>query len=193
MSAKDMKQLAMVVLLLLLLGFQGTQGTRVLNRCTLVLEMDAMGVPRDQLARWAYLAQIKSSYRTDAISPPDGNGNRYYGLFQIGDEYWCRSDSNPYGNNICNVDCKDLLSDNIKATVECAQLILGIEGWRAWCDDLPYPPPDSINYCFEHVPTVHSPNRTSESDPSGDRTSRGLQPIEQCLAPQAKVSKSELL
>lgn len=186
MSAKDMKQLAMLVLLLL--GFQGTQGSRVLDRCKLALEMDAMGVPRDQLARWAYLAEIKSSYRTDALSAPDGNGHRNYGLFQIGDEYWCQSDSHPNGRNICIVNCEDLVSDNIKATVNCAQKILRSEGWGPWGGNyLSYPTPESINDCFEKpVPTVHCPNQTSRFDPSGDRKRH-------CLRPQAKVSKSEFL
>lgn len=175
MFAKDAKQLGMLPLILLLLGAQAI-GSRTLHRCGLVLEMDALGVPRDQLARWAYLAEIKSSYQTDAVSLPDGNGQRYYGLFQIGDAYWCQSGYTS-SRNICGVNCNDLISDNIGAIVKCSQQILSTEGWAPWGgDSQPYPPPETIDNCFEEpVNGTEEFDSSRKSNPLNQACKLGLQ------------------
>lgn len=169
------------LLLLLLLPEQAASGHRVLKPCELVLEMYALGVPRDQLARWTYLADIKSSYRTDAVSVKDANGHRYYGLFQMSDQYWCKSSDHPNTPNICNVQCDDLLSDDISAAVKCAQIVHSREGFNPWGYDIQYPSPESIDYCFENVqqPQINRnmQNRTAVEDASG-RSRRDL-PLEE--------------
>lgn len=166
-----------LLLLLLLLPDQAVRGHRVLNCRTLAREMYALGVPIDQLARWTYLAEIKSSYQTDAVSIKDANGYRYYGLFQMSDQYFCKSSDHPDAPNICNVRCDDLLSDDISAAVKCAQLVHSKEGFKPWGRDIKYPSPESIMNCFEDVQQPqfnrNMQNRTAVEDPSG-RNSRHL-------------------
>ncbi|XP_063065788.1 lysozyme C II-like [Engraulis encrasicolus] len=45
------------------------------------------GVP---LSDWVCLAEHESSYRTDVVGPPNSDGSRDYGIFQINNRYWCK-------------------------------------------------------------------------------------------------------
>ncbi|KAH8297781.1 hypothetical protein KR054_009837 [Drosophila jambulina] len=117
---------------------------RTMDRCSLAREMSNLGVPRDQLDKWACIAEIVSSYRTD-VKDPTG---RDYGIFQINDALWCQPASGSSANG-CGVNCNDLLSDDITKSVQCAQKIQRQQGWAAWAvwsrcsGSLP-----SINDCF---------------------------------------------
>ncbi|XP_062130993.1 lysozyme P-like [Drosophila sulfurigaster albostrigata] len=125
-----MEKKVVLVLFALLLG--GTaQGQRILDRCTLAIEMDRLGVPRQDLAAWVFIADILSSYQTHAISPKNADGSRNYGLFQFSSKYWCKS-TDTYSSNHCKISCDSLLTDNIKASVDCAVLVKKMEGWTPW-------------------------------------------------------------
>lgn len=123
----------------------------MLDRCSLAQEMRLIGVPRNQLARWAYWADKKSSYRAGVVSPKDARGYRYYGLFQMSDRYWCKSIYHPNAPNHCNVRCDDLLSDDITAAVKCALHVHSLEGFNPWGWNVVYPDPESIDDCFDEV------------------------------------------
>lgn len=47
---------------------------------------------------------------------------------QINGRYWCGSS----GKNVCKIDCKKLLDDNIKDDADCAKKIFKIHGFNAW-------------------------------------------------------------
>ncbi|XP_037813930.1 lysozyme P-like [Lucilia sericata] len=115
------------------------------TRCSFIREMSSLGVPKDDLARWACIARHESSFDTTVIkaqnSPKDSQD---YGVFQINDKYWCKPSSGHFSYNMCKVSCNDLLSDDINASMTCALKVLGQQGWSAWpslseCEgDLPY-------------------------------------------------------
>ncbi|XP_037813936.1 lysozyme B-like [Lucilia sericata] len=119
------------------------------NRCSLVRAMRNIGVPFDQLARWACIAERESSYRTFVVGPPNSDGSRDYGIFQINDRYWCQPPSGRFSSNGCRINCNALLGDDIRPSMNCVQQILRQQGWGAWsvwrfCSgNLP-----SVNNCF---------------------------------------------
>ncbi|CAD7012626.1 unnamed protein product [Ceratitis capitata] len=121
----------------------------VLNRCSLAREMSRLGVPRDQLARWACIAEHESSYRTYVVGPTNYNGSNDYGIFQINDYYWCQPADGRFSYNQCDISCDDLLTNDIEPSVRCAQKVLRMQGFSAWstwhyCDGRL----DSIDDCF---------------------------------------------
>ncbi|EDW76969.1 uncharacterized protein Dwil_GK12043 [Drosophila willistoni] len=130
-------------------GASLSQAARTLNRCTLAREMAARGVPRDQLARWACIAQRESDYRTWVVGPANSDGSNDYGIFQLNNLYWCQPANGRFSHNGCRISCNDLLTDDITNSVRCAQRVLSEQGWGAWstwrfCNgNLP-----SINDCF---------------------------------------------
>ncbi|XP_067627390.1 lysozyme 2-like [Eurosta solidaginis] len=123
---------------------------RILTRCSLAHEMLDLGVPKDELARWAYIAERESAFNTTAVGKTNTNGSTDYGLFQINSRYWCQPPDDRFSSNECAIDCADLLVDSISPSVTCSQQILRQQGWTAWavwrfCNGtLP-----SIDDCFE--------------------------------------------
>ncbi|XP_026849744.1 lysozyme P-like [Drosophila persimilis] len=124
----------------------GILATRTMDRCSLAREMANHGVPRDQLARWACIADNQSNFHTDAVSPTNDKGFRNYGIFQISNEYWCYSKDQAAREVECKVKCEAFLEDDITHSVLCAKKILEKQGWSAWpgcTGSLP-----SIDNCF---------------------------------------------
>ncbi|XP_022226711.2 lysozyme P-like [Drosophila obscura] len=122
------------------------QASRVMDRCSLAREMAQNGVPRDQLARWACIADKQSNYHTDAVSPTNKDGFRSYGIFQISNQYWCYSAKEPSREVECRTVCEVFLEDDIGDSVMCARKIQEKQGWSAWpgcTESLP-----SIDDCF---------------------------------------------
>ncbi|XP_032586614.1 lysozyme P-like [Drosophila mojavensis] len=125
---------------LVLLGT--AEGQRTFNRCTLALELDRLNVPRQEIPRWVYIAQEVSSYRANVVSPIDINGFQHYGIFQIGEQDWCKSAKGT--KNICKVECSELIKDDIQPSLDCARIILREHGWSAWVEG-----EVDVNDCFE--------------------------------------------
>ncbi|XP_017839890.1 lysozyme P-like [Drosophila busckii] len=123
---------AWLALLLCTLAAGTVNGQRLMDRCSMAREMDALGVPRADIARWVFIARELSAYNTQAISAPNKIGYSNYGLFQISGEYCCQPADGQRSSDICNVNCEKLLSDNIEASVRCAEIILRKRGWSAW-------------------------------------------------------------
>lgn len=123
---------------------------RVMDRCSLALEMDALGVPRSDLARWVFLALDSSEFRTDLVSEANKQDVRRYGIFQLDDSIWCKSKKNIKSQNICKINCEELLSDEIKESVRCAQIAKHEQGWLPWPGHRHYlfAHPRSIDDCF---------------------------------------------
>lgn len=55
--------------------------------------------------------------------------SKYIGIYNIGTEWWCgRYEAE--GN--CNIECYDLLDDDISDDVKCMQMIFDDQGLNAW-------------------------------------------------------------
>ncbi|XP_030375509.1 lysozyme D-like [Scaptodrosophila lebanonensis] len=120
---------------------------RTMDRCSLAKEMSALGVPRDQLARWTCIAEHESSYRTGVVGPTNSNGSNDYGIFQINNYYWCQPADGRFSYNECSLSCNALLTDDITNSVRCAQKIQGQQGWTAW---------STWHYCSGSLPSIDS-------------------------------------
>ncbi|KAM8713527.1 hypothetical protein ACLKA7_013791 [Drosophila subpalustris] len=165
------KQLVLTLLVVLQVFLGGIEGARILDRCTLAREMDALGVPRSDLARWAFIADSVSSFRTEVISPANPDGIKNYGLFQISNKYWCQSLPGIRSKNICEVDCDQLLLDNIKESVHCVLRIKELEGWSPWISALHHfesSGQTSIDDCFEFESVTVTVNGTTSAGSSGN-------------------------
>ncbi|CAG9785782.1 unnamed protein product [Diatraea saccharalis] len=95
-----------------------------LTRCQLVHELRKQKFPEDKLRDWVCLVESESSRRTHVISPPNSNGSRDHGLFQIYDGYWCNYS-----------DVPELRTDDITKASNCAKKIYkrhGFDAWHGW-------------------------------------------------------------
>ncbi|XP_017137324.1 lysozyme B-like [Drosophila miranda] len=135
----------LVICFLALAGLAPGSLARTMDRCLLAQEMFRLGVPKDQLARWACIADHESSYRTDVVGPPNSDGSQDYGIFQINDYYWCAPPSGRFSYNQCDVSCNALLDNTITESVRCAQKVLAMQGWGAW---------SVWHYCSGNLPSI---------------------------------------
>ncbi|XP_062136347.1 lysozyme B [Drosophila sulfurigaster albostrigata] len=105
-----------------------------LKPCELAGQLYILDVPKEELAKWLCIADFESRFNTHVVGQSNADGSKDYGLFQISDRYWCAPPSNTsyYAFNGCNVNCNELLIDDITAAVRCAQLIRKQQGWTAW-------------------------------------------------------------
>ncbi|XP_002135314.1 lysozyme E-like [Drosophila pseudoobscura] len=124
-----------------------SHAARTMDRCTLAREMSNLGVPRDQLARWACIAQHESDYRTWVVGPANSDGSNDYGIFQINNYYWCAPPSGRFSYNECGLSCNSLLTDDITKSVRCAQKVLSQQGWSAW---------STWKYCSGSLPSINN-------------------------------------
>lgn len=161
-----MKTSAVISLVLLVqLKLQNrTVSAKVMDRCSLALAMDALGVPRSDLARYVFLALDSSQFRTDLVSEADEQDVRRYGIFQLDDRIWCKSKNNIKSLNICNINCEELLSDDIEESVICAQIAMAVQDWlpRPQYSHYLFENPQNIDDCFTEL---HF-NRTAAGSPS---------------------------
>lgn len=121
-------------------------GDRTFDGCELAREMDDLGVPRNELARWVCIAFHESRYRTWVVGPPNSDGSRDHGIFQINDRYWCLPSDGGWSENGCNVSCDALRTDHINRAVRCAQKVKREQGWDAWSVYRPK--------CSGHLPSI---------------------------------------
>ncbi|KAM7308335.1 lysozyme-like [Ixodes scapularis] len=122
---------------LAVLGLLGGGDARVLTRCGLARVLVWYGTPRDLVPDFVCLAEAESSLDTAKVATTDGSARNGYGIFQINDTEWCSSS----GINRCNVRCEELLADDIRQSLACANLIYsdalrysesGFEPWLGW-------------------------------------------------------------
>ncbi|XP_037952692.1 lysozyme 1-like [Teleopsis dalmanni] len=131
------------------LALTATALGRTMDRCSLARELYSMGIPYSDLPRWTCIAERESSYRTGVVGPPNGDGSRDHGIFQINSLYWCQPDNGNFSYNGCHINCNALLGNNIRNSITCAAKIKNQQGWSAWsvwrfCNGaLP-----SVNDCF---------------------------------------------
>uniref|UniRef100_A0A1A9WV20 Glycosyl hydrolases family 22 (GH22) domain-containing protein n=1 Tax=Glossina brevipalpis TaxID=37001 RepID=A0A1A9WV20_9MUSC len=105
---------------------------RVFTRCELAREMFELGIEKSDLATWICIAHFESKLNTSAIGQLNGKWSNNFGLFQVSDRYWCTSNPLRHSANMCHQVCQELITDDINAAVECAQVVKKRQGWKAW-------------------------------------------------------------
>ncbi|XP_030388068.1 lysozyme 1B [Scaptodrosophila lebanonensis] len=107
---------------------------RRLERCELAGLLYILDVPKSELPLWLCIANFESRYNTHIVGRGNADGSLDYGLFQISDRFWCTppSETTYYTFNECNVNCTELLTDDITRAVQCAKRIKTQQGWTAW-------------------------------------------------------------
>ncbi|MBW04142.1 Lysozyme-like protein 6, partial [Eschrichtius robustus] len=77
------------------------------------------------------LAFVESDFNITKVNE-NTDGSFDYGIFQINSHYWC-NDYKSHTENICQVDCQELLSSNLLSIINCAKKIVsGAGGLKNW-------------------------------------------------------------
>ncbi|XP_017838109.1 lysozyme P [Drosophila busckii] len=107
---------------------------RRLEPCELAGQLYILDVPKPELAQWLCIADFESRFNTHIVGQANADGSKDYGIFQISDRFWCAppKETSYYAFNECNINCTQLLSDDITKAVQCARLIKRRQGWGAW-------------------------------------------------------------
>ncbi|ELV10891.1 Alpha-lactalbumin [Tupaia chinensis] len=117
---------------LLLVGtlFPAIQATW-LTKCELHKRLkDIFGYKDITAAEWICTIFHTSGFDTQA--KVSNNGSTEYGLFQISNKHWCKSEQIPQSKNICNIPCEKLLNDDLTDDIACAKKILDRKGMGYW-------------------------------------------------------------
>uniref|UniRef100_A0A0A9XIY9 lysozyme n=1 Tax=Lygus hesperus TaxID=30085 RepID=A0A0A9XIY9_LYGHE len=120
---------------------------RVMDHCDVASTLLRLGAPRNQVSVWVCIAKWESSYNTGAVGPPNSDGSRDHGLFQINDRYWC----SPPGTG-CGVSCRSLEGDDIAPQWKCAKRVYKAtklqvgNGFKAWTTYAPHCAGDTSSY-----------------------------------------------
>lgn len=132
----------------------GVSYARVFGKCDLALILNSgFGINRLILPQWICLIEAESNFNSAAVTGPTEEGQRLFGLFQIGDHYWCHSNYSLENNtNYCRTECEGFLDDDLRDDVACAKDIynryesfIAWPGWVENCKDQPLPNTDA---CF---------------------------------------------
>ncbi|XP_061470330.1 uncharacterized protein LOC133379316 isoform X3 [Rhineura floridana] len=131
-----MKVLALTLLCLLI----AVNEARVFEKCELARTLKQKGMDGYRgisLANWICTAYYESRFNTAAVGPPNSDGSRDYGIFQINSRWWCDNGRRPTANG-CKSSCSAFLRDDITNSIECAKRIVrdpqGMNAWRVqWC------------------------------------------------------------
>uniref|UniRef100_A0A8C4QBK5 lysozyme n=1 Tax=Eptatretus burgeri TaxID=7764 RepID=A0A8C4QBK5_EPTBU len=116
----------------LVLVHTGVQG-KVFQRCELARVLRNIyhvdGWASSKLGDWVCLAFAESSYKTN-VTHKNRDNSIDYGIFQINNHYWCEDGRGGY--NGCHVQCSQLLKSDIRASVNCAKIVMKQQGLKAW-------------------------------------------------------------
>ncbi|XP_003225844.1 lysozyme C, milk isozyme [Anolis carolinensis] len=129
-----MKVLAFVLLCL----FIAVSEAKVYEKCELakILKISKMDVSSGySLDNWVCLAYHESRFDSKAVGPPNWDGSRDYGIFQINSRWWCSNGEGTTANG-CKTSCSAFTTDDITDDITCAKRIVrdpnGIRAWVAW-------------------------------------------------------------
>lgn len=125
-----------IVVMCLLVCISHPAQTRRLQPCELAGQLYILDIPKVELPLWLCIAEFESRFNTDVIGNRNQDGSLDYGIFQISDKFWCKpknvSTIMYHYYNECDVDCVDLIKDDITQAVKCAKRIKQKQGWNAW-------------------------------------------------------------
>ncbi|MBZ3879010.1 Alpha-lactalbumin [Sciurus carolinensis] len=79
---------------------------------------------------WVCIIFHSSGYDTQTIVK--NKDSTEYGLFQIGNKFWCGSSQNPQSRNFCDISCDKFLDDDLTDDKMCAKKILDNKGIDYW-------------------------------------------------------------
>uniref|UniRef100_A0A8D0BK00 Glycosyl hydrolases family 22 (GH22) domain-containing protein n=1 Tax=Salvator merianae TaxID=96440 RepID=A0A8D0BK00_SALMN len=129
-----MKVLCLVLLCILIAGNEA----KVFERCELATVLKRGGLDGYRgysLGNWVCMAYHESRYDSRAVGPPNWDGSRDYGIFQINSRWWCDNGQQPTANG-CGKPCSAFTTDNISEDIVCAKRIVqdpqGMDAWVAW-------------------------------------------------------------
>merc|ERR1711936_757838 len=109
---------------------------KTFQKCDLASQLLAYGgaFTKSNIGDWICLTYYESSWKTSSKGGPNYDGSYDYGLFQINDYYWCyaSSPSSAQKYSDCNINCSNLLDDNITDDEKCATTIYNRHGFDAW-------------------------------------------------------------
>ncbi|XP_031630476.1 lysozyme-like isoform X2 [Contarinia nasturtii] len=149
---------AKVVLLITLLGLVLVDA-KIYKKCNLAKELvEKLGFSRTLVSMWMCMIvaenkelDTKKVAEYKPLVTTGASPYKSYGLFQINSQHYCRVG---YVGGFCKMRCEDLLTDDIKKSAQCAQIVLNKEGFKAWkqweakCKP-PQSNPPAVNNCFE--------------------------------------------
>ncbi|XP_007444722.2 lysozyme C, milk isozyme-like [Python bivittatus] len=129
-----MKALVLTLLFLLLAASEAIEFTRCALASTLK-QLGLDGYHGYNLENWICMAYHESRYNTQAVGPPNSDGSRDYGIFQINSRWWCNNYQGITANG-CNTPCSAFTDDDITNDVDCAKRIVQdpnkMDAWVAW-------------------------------------------------------------
>lgn len=111
--------------------FMHTTDAKVFTKCELARELTEIhGIPSHEVGTYVCIAERQSGFNTQVV----GQG-LYYGMYQMSSEFWCDN----YGRGKeCNLNCNDLIDDDISDDIQCMQTIVSEHqrisgnGFNAW-------------------------------------------------------------
>ncbi|KAM4883173.1 alpha-lactalbumin [Thomomys bottae] len=122
--------MSFVLLFLVSIAFPATQAKQ-LTKCELPQTLkDLDGYGGITLPKWACIIFHTSGFDTQAMVK--NNGSTEYGLFQISNNFWCKSSQIPQSRNVCDMACDKLLDDDLTDDVACVKKILDSKGIDYW-------------------------------------------------------------
>lgn len=104
--------------------------TKTYTNCELAQELALNSVPLDQIPTWICIAKRTSNLKTVQTNHLAG-----YGIFGIGNKYWCSLNDEKKG---CSVKCRDLENDDLTDDIKCIEIIysrhkkISGNGYTAW-------------------------------------------------------------
>ncbi|XP_025033333.1 lysozyme C-1-like [Python bivittatus] len=101
-----MKALVLTLLFLLLPASEA----KVFNRWELASVLKQLGLAGYRgydLDNWLCMSYHESGYSTQVVGPPNLDGSRNYGIFQINSRWWCNNYQGITANG-CNTPCSGL-------------------------------------------------------------------------------------
>ncbi|XP_054859657.1 lysozyme C, milk isozyme-like [Eublepharis macularius] len=127
-----------VLSLALLFVLVAVNEARVFERCEAARTFKQHGLDGYEgysLGNWVCLSYYESRFNTQAVGPPNSDGSRDYGIFQINSHWWCSNGQGPTANG-CHTSCNSFLNDDITNDIECAKRIVRdpnkMGAWVAW-------------------------------------------------------------
>ncbi|XP_037348758.1 lysozyme-like protein 6 [Talpa occidentalis] len=128
----------MRALLICLVSYLATTNQAIfIKRCDLAKvlhEEEVEGLEGYTLSDWLCLASVESNFNLSKVNE-NADGSFDYGIFQINSHYWC-NDFRSHSENICHMDCEDILSPTLLPSINCAKKIVsktgGMKNWVEW-------------------------------------------------------------
>ncbi|XP_006889294.1 PREDICTED: lysozyme-like protein 6-like [Elephantulus edwardii] len=110
---------------------------RIVHCCDLaklLYKEDMNGLQGYSVSDWLCLALVESKFNTSKISE-NADGSFDYGISQINSHCWC-NDYPSCSENLCHVDCLELLEPKLLSSIKCVKRILfeegGLKNWIQW-------------------------------------------------------------